>query len=601
LKSFELNFGLLRLFLTLTLLTSAQIFAQTPTKDTIKKTANKLYWNKLLHYEDGKSIIDTKEFFLSPIGNSSLEAELEATLTALKNVPYTKCKYPARYKWLRSLGLVDSIDVECKKLDQFLAPSFNKISIAYSTERYSEAASLFGHILLKVDSKTRSNVIEYTAKVPLNTSAISYVIDGIFGGFISKYNFFSFYSKDYEARDQEFRDLVVYELDFSQDEIDNILLHLYEVKDTTQQYYFLTRNCSSELIKILDISNYDMKDKSRSKLFVLPVEVINSAIKNDNRVKNIKLLHSKLKQFNYYYEALNEDEKNILKDIVNSNRSVNSLIKDKTIDKSSKDKITLTALLYYEIVVQSKQTSQKELSKILALSKYKNSNLLSYDYEYKYLDKNPISPYLYKASLGYLYKKESYATISFRNLYKNRFDLLDGLVKNGSVELLDFKLRTNDNISLEYFTLVHLASMPLSSEFFSEPTKELTIGLKRFFYDDKLYTYGEYGIGKRIRHNDNFSYGFSIYGGAYDSGNTLFGLGLKTEFEYKEVSKYLLRLGADITRYEDDKFKDSLNDSKVFMQIHFKTTDSSLVGSKVEYHDNTDDYFTSSVYYNYSF
>ncbi|WP_373071391.1 DUF4105 domain-containing protein [Sulfurimonas sp.] len=599
-KSFELNFSLKRLFLALILFTSVHLLAQDSHKNIIKITASKTYWSKLLHYEGSKSIIETGEFFLSPNGKTSLEAELEATLSAFKNDPYTKCKYPARYKWLNSLGIVERIDAECKELDRFLAPNFNKISIVFSTERYSAAASLFGHVLLKVDSKTRSNVIEYTADVSKSTSAISYAFKGVFGGFVSKYNFFSFNAKDYEAREQEFRDLVVYELNFSQNEIDNILLHLYEVKDTTQKYYFLTRNCSSELITLLDIYNYDAKERSSSKLFVLPVEVVNSVYQS-GKVKNIKLLHSKLKQFQMHYEVLDEDEKNILRDVVFSKRSVHSLIKDTNISKSSKDKIVLSALLYYEIVVQDKQISQKELSKILTLSTYKNNNFLSYGHEYKDIDKNPISPYMYRTSFGFLYKKDPYATIGFRNLYKNRFDLLDGLVKNGSVELFDLELRANDKLSIEHFTLMHLSSMPLSSEFFSEPTKEMSIGLKRLFYDDKLYSYGEYGIGKRMKATNNISYGFTVYGGAYDSGDSLFCLGLKTEIEYKLVSKYLFRFGTGIARYENDNFDESFNDANVFIQMNFKTSEHSLLGTKIEYYDNQDEYFTTSVYYNYSF
>ncbi len=588
----------MRHILAFMLFSFAEIFALSLSDAEIKKLADDPYWSKLLHYQDGKSIIDTKEFFLSPKGTFSLETELKATLKAFNSNPQTVCRFPARYKWLHSKKFIYKIDVECKDLERFLAPKFSKINIVYSTERYSSAASLFGHVLLRVDADETSKVIEYTAKVPKDTSTLSYAYNGITGGFVSRYNFFSFFAKDYQAREQEFRDLIVYDLDFTQGEIENILLHLYEVKSTTQKYFFLSRNCSSELVKLLDIADYSSKHKHTSDLFVLPVEVITSA-QNEKRVKSIKLIHSKLKEFNFLHETLNGDEKKIFKEIIDEKRGVNSLIKDKTLKKGSKNKIVLTALLYYEINSQMDKTSQNTLSKILTLSKYKIKSSLTDAQGYKKIKKNPISPYMYKGSFGYLHRQKSYATLGFRTLYKSRFDLLDGVVKNGSVELLDFKVRINEKLSLEHFTLVNLSSMPISSEFFSQPTKELKIGLKRVFYDDELYRYAEYGMGKRMKLNDTISYGFSAFAGVYDQSKTSFGLGLKTELEHKVVSKYFLRLGGIFTRYDD--FDNHINSTKIFTQMGVKNTKNSSFGLKLEYSDDINDYHTSSICYNHSF
>jgi hypothetical protein len=576
----------------------AHLDAQTQSKKTLEKIAKKPYWSKLIHFEDNKSIINTKDFFLA--SNTDLELELKATLKAFKNNPATKCKYPARYKWLNSLNLVADIDAQCLELEKFLESNFTKISIVYSTERYSAAASLFGHVLLKLDSKNISNAIEYTAKVPAGTNPFSYAYNGLFGGFVSKYNYFSFYAKDYEARDEEFRDLVVYELDLKNDEIENILLHLYEVKDTTQSYYFTTRNCSSELIKLLDFADYDAKNTSASSLFVLPVEVITSQ-ENKANIKSVKLYNSKLKHFDKNYKRLDAKEQKILKSMAFYKRSVSSVLKDKKISKDSKDKLVKTALLYFNAKVQNKDISAKIPSKILALSRYKNKNSLNTNTNYTTLEKNPISNAFYRVGLGYLYKHESYATLSTRYLYKNRFDLLDALVKNGSVEFLDLKLRANEKLSLEYFTLIHLASMPISSEFFSEPTKELSIGAKRLFFDDELYKYGEYALGKRMLAAKDLSYSLSVYGGVYRDDETLYALGLKMHLEYKLVSKFLLRLGGDISTYRYNSFKNTTDASTAFMQTHIKSSKNTLLGAKVEYHNNQDDYVVSSLYCNYSF
>jgi hypothetical protein len=143
--------------------------------------------------------------------------------------------------------------------------------------------------------------------------------------------------------------------------------------------------------------------------------------------------------------------------------------------------------------------------------------------------------------------------------------------------------------------------MPISSEFFSEPTKELNIGLKRLFYDDKLYKYADYAIGKRMQTAKDLSYALSVYGGVYADDETLYALGLKLELEYKLVSKFLLRVGGDISAYRYNSFKDTTEANTAFMQTHIKSSKNTLLGAKVEYHNNQDDYVVSSFYYNYSF
>ena len=589
-----------RVILTLTIFLHIELFALQLSTKIITSTSKKAYWSKLLHYENGNSIIDTDSFFLSSNGKNSLESELIATLEAFENNESTICKYPARYKWLNYLGLVEKTEIECKNLNEFTAANFTKISIAFSTERYNAAASLFGHVFLKLDSQSTSNVIEYTAKIPQDTSPLSYVYEGLFGGFTSKYNFFSFNVKDFEARDEEFRDLVLYELDFKAEQIENIMLHLFEIKDTTQKYYFLWRNCSSELIKLLDISKYDNDISNSFGIFTLPVEVVKSA--DDNKyINNIKILHSKLSQYNSNYELLNTEEKILLKEIVFNKRSITSFLKDKEINKVSKDKVVLAGILFFEIKIQGDEFSRKDISKLFNLSEYINMNSLSKNYEKIIIKENPISPAIYMFGVGYMKKKDSFAIINARYLYKNRFDLLDNMQKNGTVEFLSFTLRLNKKMSLEKFTLLHLASMPISSEFFSELTKEINIGAKRLFYNDKLYAFGEYGMGKKLRISSKTSFSFSALGGIYNSDDKLVSIGLNADLEYKEVSKNLLRIGIEMKMYEGDKFISSRETHKVYANTNFRISKEILLSAKVDYNIDVEKYFTSMLYCNYSF
>ena len=79
-----------------------------------KKLANEPVWQVLLHYRGNwsgpgvTSEIDSEAFFFAEGGNTTPQAELEATLAAFfssKGVGRQKllpqCAFPARYRWLK--------------------------------------------------------------------------------------------------------------------------------------------------------------------------------------------------------------------------------------------------------------------------------------------------------------------------------------------------------------------------------------------------------------------------------------------------------------------------------------------------------------------
>ncbi|MEI8597740.1 hypothetical protein P4S64_09215 [Vibrio sp. M60_M31a] len=57
-------------------------------------------WLGLIHFEDGvvssRSSINNSDFFLSPLGHKSPQAELKATLDKFIHSPITQCRFPAR-------------------------------------------------------------------------------------------------------------------------------------------------------------------------------------------------------------------------------------------------------------------------------------------------------------------------------------------------------------------------------------------------------------------------------------------------------------------------------------------------------------------------
>ena len=108
--------------LLLFIICTSKLYSQTPYADSLVKKANELslyndsYWLLLGHYKRTltgyKSLIDGKDFFLSPEGKTNPKKELEATIRSFftpiaENKAHPTYKFSARYKWLCSKLEID--------------------------------------------------------------------------------------------------------------------------------------------------------------------------------------------------------------------------------------------------------------------------------------------------------------------------------------------------------------------------------------------------------------------------------------------------------------------------------------------------------------
>jgi hypothetical protein len=170
--------------------------------------------------------------------------------------------------------------------------------------------------------------------------------------------------------------------------------------------------------------------------------------------------------------------------------------------------LILTAIKYYEVLSTSGNFTQKDIYPFTKLINYKQKMNIQESAQKKELAKNPISNTPHRFSLGG-YKNDlddRFLTLGYRALYRHRFDMFDDVIKNGSVEFFDLSLKkANDSIKLDYFNLINLESIPIYNRYFPESTNRITLGMKRLFSQDNLYSFFEYTKG----------YKFEIFNGIY--------------------------------------------------------------------------------------
>ena len=560
--------------------------------------SKKPYWSKLLHYENNHSIINEDKFFLSKNGKTNLEDELIQTIKYFVEDTNSTCRYPARYKWLNSQLNMNLNRSTCRELKKFLEPGFKKISIVFTSERYNSPASVFGHTFLKVDSKYIPYAINYAATIPEGTDPISYFVKGGAGGFSSHYELLTYNMKDFEYTQEEFRDLINYEIKYTQDEVQNIMLHMYEIKDTNEDYYFMSRNCSSELLKLVDMGRYDSEIYKELDSVTIPIDVV-YILQNNNLLNKTSITYSKLKLFNEHLKDLSNDEKIMLIKIINRKISTTEIDKS-SFTKDRKNKIVIAAISYIEMSLMSNKIGHKYTSTLINLIQLE----IKYNIDEKEqadipLSKNPVSNKYHRVKLGTrsMDNQKTELNLGYRYLYSNRFDMLSKEEKHGSVEFLDVNLRyVDDEVSIDKLTILNMESMPISSEFFTEHTSDFIFGSKRMFYNKSLYSYGEYALGYRFRLNKYFTYRGAIRAGAYYHNEDIYMASAEAAVEFRHSSKFISEL-----KYEANSYTDSQEAYNIYLNNYYKFNKQSSIDFLLMHKNDTKNYDEMRINYNIYF
>lgn len=542
------------------------------------------YWYKLLHFNGHSSTILNHNFFLSSEGASNPRLELIETIKHLIKNPALSCRYPARYKWLQmQIGLNLTNKVNCQELNSFLSKDFTSVSLIFTAERYDSPSTIFGHTFLKLNSSKIPYALNYAAKIPQDVGELQYIYDGFSGGFESDFKFLPFSAKDYEYRFGEFRDLIEYKLLFSQDELKNILLHLYEIKSLSEDYYFLSHNCSSEIIRLLDMAKYNGELSDQLGSVVIPVNTI-ALLEKEKLIETVSLEKSKLKNFYELLFLLTQEEKGIVWKIITHQISVNSFLDNKKYSNRQKKLIAHVALLYFESLSVKGGLKQKLLYPYMKIIHYTIKNPQKLVEQKVFFHETPIVNRFHKVYTGMRSFVLPGFLIGYRYLYRNRFDLIDKIEKNGSIELFDIALlKQKEKIVLEHITLLNMEASPLSNQFFQDSTTQLTFGGKRVFQQQQFYGYGEYALGYRYALDKVWSYHYGIKGGVFYRKNFIVMGSLLSDLEIHYNSAFKGRISINYEKFShgvdliDFKFENSV---KVSKYINYKMKFEHMEGSE---------------------
>lgn len=268
-------------------------------------------WLRLTHLDKRafgryRTDIQSAEFFLSK-PPYKVQAELEATISAFRqnasndNEQHAICRFPARYYWLKTtfpsaLGDTPPLSI-CKKLIDWPAmKSGSALNLVHVSGYMGNPGSAFGHLLLRVGKEDNPSSrglldigVNFGAKIPQGENTLLYILKGIGGGYNSSFSADRHYLRDHVYAASESRDMWAYELNLTEEKRQLLLLHLWELRDTAFNYFFLKKNCAWRIAQMLElVLNEDILPEHR--LYYMPVDVFHAIEEIDAR-RNHKLVN----------------------------------------------------------------------------------------------------------------------------------------------------------------------------------------------------------------------------------------------------------------------------------------------------------------------
>jgi Domain of unknown function (DUF4105) len=529
--------GLTPVFLILLLVSLPSLLLgaeKMPSQDSLVRVAleTKLYerdtWLALLHYRKSLfsdtyySEADDPAFFLSPEGPHDPRAELLATLHALylpqrQEDSDPRCRFPARFAWLKTqLGLQSTSPIcpFCKKLRKWKAQiDLKQVTVVFPAAYLNNPSSMFGHTFLRLDpAKNRDGgyllapSVNFAADVSSQKGIFDYMVKGLFGGFPANNSAIPFYMRLKKYSDIESRDLWEYTLDLSPEEIERMILHLWELKDNPFAYYFLDENCAYRMMALLEVARPRMHITRHYGFYTIPIDIVRSLSKS-GAIASCTYKPSATKTLFCHAKDLNPAETRLTIDIARGRLAADSPI---LTDLAPSRKALVLALSseYLDLLINKDIIDRNESGKI-AYDIFSERSKCPFPVTFKNIPATPVRPDkghpTKRVTVGFGYDgDDAFSLIGFRGAYHGFFDPIAGFEKGAQLECLNLEARVygDDRLRIEKLDLINISCLTPVSRFFTPASWSFSLGGERQKLDgEQPSVYGvksELGLTARL-------------------------------------------------------------------------------------------------------
>lgn len=471
-----------------------------------KKLHTSRVWHLLLHYQkkplggfEGRE--DGPDFYNSPMGKTNPQAELKATLTNFfkphdqlkKGEEHPQCNFAARYKWLKKeLSLDTKIfpDQACPRLNKWLKKLNPKsITLVFSSFYMNNPASMFGHTLLRIDSQDNDHSrkllnygVNYAAEADTDNPLL-YIVKGLFGLFKGNFSIFPYHIKVQRYNNMESRDLWEYELNFTEDQIDTFLRHLWELGGNYFDYYYFQENCSYHILSLLEVANPELYLTDQFWFHVIPSDTVKAVMRNEEFISNKIYRPSILNKMAHKRSQMTKMQEDLLQELIRDPSSLHSNAFQK-LNVSEKALVFDTFLDYAQYInMRRKKIDDLDLitNRAILLERSK-LGLVQQDHKQTEFSTRPELGHgsdRLKIGVG-AFDGESFEEIAYRPAYHDLLAKDIGFGKGSQILFLDVTARYYhdiDQFKLDKLQLIDIISLTPYDPLFKKKSWQFNIGI----------------------------------------------------------------------------------------------------------------------------
>jgi hypothetical protein len=534
------------------------------------------YWDVLLHYKHDASgrtsLIDDPRFFFAPDGKTDPAAELEATLRSFfqaeqKDKEHPRCKFIARYTWLR-----EKLNIDESQLPPAVCTAFNEAfgrvnphsaALIFPTTLNNSPGSMFGHTLIRIDSRNQSDLLSYAATYAADATDANgflYAFKGVFGYYRGYYSILPYYDKVSEYSNIEHRDIWEYQLNLTEEEVRRMVMHLWEVRDIYSDYYFFDENCSFDLLLLLEAARpslhlADAFWNNKFHFWVIPVDTIR-VIKENGLIAGETFRPSQATRILAIASRMEQEHGDLALDVVNKKTSPQTVTEMDIAAEEKMKVLDLSAeLLQYRFA--RKEIAKEDYLKQFLPTLTARSTLGKQDAD-AYTVTPPKPPeqghFPGRFSLGPGTRDDStFLEFGWRAAYHDLLDPDEGFSEGAQINFFNARGRyyfREDRLRLQSLRFIDIVSFSPRTKFFKPVSWKVSTG-----FDRELFSDGEEHLLYRLNPGGGFAYKSGVLGLSY--------IMAETDLQVSGALKhdYALGLGASagIFKQMTDSWKVSLS------------------------------------------
>jgi hypothetical protein len=461
------------------------------------------------HFGGWLSEVDGTDFFLSSNGRKNPSEELDATLAAFAAAEPsddhqdTQCRFLARRHWL-----YQALQIDVKRMPLHACANAmawkqklgaDRVTLIFASAYLNNPASMFGHTFLKFHTRGNpddKDLLNYGVSFAAHTgddSGVPFALIGLLGGYKGYFSLLPYHQTLKEYANLEGRDVFEYQMDFTQDEVDILIDHLLELEQTYFYYFFFDKNCSYQLLALLEAARPSLHLTDRFFYFVIPADTVRVLTQENGLVKKISYRPSLTTQLQDKASELSSHERKLTRGLVTDKADAYNLgLHDLAIlPEDRQARVLEAALIFSEEKLQANPPDFKERDHALKIKratlgsvKMNETPAISHTNRQPELGHDPSL-----TGLSYGSKEaHSFEEFQLRAAYHSLLSKESGFLPGTQLEAMRAQARYYNDPSkwaLEQFTIADIKSLMPIDEFRQPYSWRVDLGFKHL--DDQAW------------------------------------------------------------------------------------------------------------------